>query len=477
MQTIFIINSDNAGSDNIKNLLSGDNKVYTLPDTEKLIKLSERIKPSVILIFADTENTHSETIKSIKKYGTLAAVPIVVIAGGFTEENAEEVLESGADDIITAPFLISAVKKRIESYFDTGKKITESQNSLRNIQNQLISVIAELVEDRDKITGGHIERTQQYLKILIDGLIKSGVYSDAISDWDLNLLLPSAQLHDVGKITISDLILNKPGKLTDDEFAVIKSHAPEGERIIDEIMAKTDDDGFLMHAKKFAGFHHEKWDGSGYPRGLRGEEIPLEGRIMAIADVYDALVSARPYKKPFTHEQAIEIITKDSGTHFDPEIVKVFKEIADDFWVQNFIGGEADEILKTQALQPPEPSDIKPKYEPEKPLKTVSENPAATTFSILGVTGYFAGNEIIVTDKVTFGRGKICTEIFGSNTRGISSVHCSIKAEQDALFLTDKNSTFGTFLNGRKITAEKPVKLKPGDKFWLGSEEETFRVV
>jgi putative two-component system response regulator len=137
----------------------------------------------------------------------------------------------------------------------------------------------------------------------------------------------------VGKIAISDLVLNNPDKLTDKEFEVIKQHCAAGERIIEQIISKTEDDGFLHHAKRFAGYHHERWDGTGYPRGLSGEEIPLEGRMMAIADAYDALVSERPYKKAFTHEQATDIIEKESGTHFDPKIVEAFLNIAEDFWV------------------------------------------------------------------------------------------------------------------------------------------------
>jgi putative two-component system response regulator len=203
-----------------------------------------------------------------------------------------------------------------------------------DIHNATISVIADMVENRDKITGGHIARTQIYLQLLVNELIHMGTYVDQISEWDLSLLLPSAQLHDVGKIRISDLILNKPDKLTKEEVDVIKTHCMEGEDIINRIMSKTKDDGFLMHAKRFAAAHHEKWDGSGYPRGLKGEEIPLEGRIMAIADVYDALVCKRPYKEPFTHEQAVEIIKKDSGTHFDPKIVEAFLHVADIFGME-----------------------------------------------------------------------------------------------------------------------------------------------
>jgi putative two-component system response regulator len=267
----------------------------------------------------------------------LARVPVVFLTA-VSDSNAElRGFELGAVDFINKPFSPPILLKRIESHIETDKLVKNSQKSLRNMQNAMISVISELVENRDKVTGGHIERTQQYLRILVEELLRTGIYADQISKWDLQILLPSAQLHDVGKITISDLILNKPSKLTEEEYEVIKAHASEGERIIDEIIKKTPDDGFLMHAKRFAGYHHEKWDGSGYPKGIAGKDIPLEGRLMAIADVYDALVSERPYKKAFTHEKAVEIILSESGTHFDPELIGAFANIADDFWIQSMV--------------------------------------------------------------------------------------------------------------------------------------------
>jgi putative two-component system response regulator len=238
----------------------------------------------------------------------------------------------GALDFVHKPFAAPVLIKRAETHIAADKMIKESQQAVRDIHNATISVIADMVESRDKITGLHIERTQMYLQILVSELSRSGVYASEIAVWDMSLLLPSAQLHDIGKIIVTDAILNKPGKLTDDEFRVIKKHCSEGERIIDRIIAKSKkDDGFLRHAKLFAGYHHEKWDGKGYPRGLAGLDIPLEGRIMAIADVYDALVSRRPYKEPFTHEQAVGIIKKDSGTHFDPAIAAAFLNVAPDY--------------------------------------------------------------------------------------------------------------------------------------------------
>ena len=147
----------------------------------------------------------------------------------------------------------------------------------------------------------------------------------------MDFFLPSAQLHDVGKIAISDAILNKPGKLTPEEFEIMKTHVTVGVEAIERIINNTDEHAFLRHAVLIAGNHHEKWDGSGYPKGISGKDIPLEGRLMAVADVYDALISFRPYKQPFTHGEACKIIEDSGGTHFDPILVDVFRKTEGEF--------------------------------------------------------------------------------------------------------------------------------------------------
>ncbi len=152
-----------------------------------------------------------------------------------------------------------------------------------------------------------------------------------LTEHEVTILSVGGLFHDVGKITISDTILNKPARLTDDEYELIKRHVTEGERIIEEMIAHTGEEAFLHHALMFAGMHHEHWDGSGYPRKMKNSEIPLEGRIMAVADVYDALVSERPYKRPFTHEEAVKIIMADSGRHFDPQVAGVFAKVHERF--------------------------------------------------------------------------------------------------------------------------------------------------
>jgi putative two-component system response regulator len=336
MKTIFVVDDNDTNLVAARNALEDLYRTITMSSATKMLKLAERIMPDLILLDVEMPQIDGfAAIEMLRKSPTLKGIPVIFLTARQDEETEIKGFELGAVDFINKPFSVPVLRKRIEMHLETDKLIKRSQASLRNTQNALISVIAELVEVRDKVTGSHIERTQLYLDILIQELLKTGVYADPIASWNLALLYPSAQLHDVGKITISDLVLNKPGKLTPEEFDIIKTHTVEGERIIDEIMDKTDDDGFLNHAKMFAGYHHERWDGSGYPYHLKGSNIPLEGRLMAIADVYDALVSERPYKAALSHEQAVEIILKDSGLHFDPLLVEAFHNVQDDFWVQS----------------------------------------------------------------------------------------------------------------------------------------------
>jgi putative two-component system response regulator len=183
------------------------------------------------------------------------------------------------------------------------------------------------VENRDKNTGGHIDRTAVYMRILLKAMLEYDVYADEIRGWDIESVISSARLHDLGKIAIPDSILNKPGRLTPEEFEIMKTHSLEGERIVHNAMERTGNAEFLTNAKLIAAYHHERWDGEGYPYGLEGTNIPLHGRVMAVIDVYDALVSERPYKKAFPHEKALGIILEESGSHFDPFIVEVFNKV------------------------------------------------------------------------------------------------------------------------------------------------------
>jgi putative two-component system response regulator len=194
-----------------------------------------------------------------------------------------------------------------------------------------MNTIAELVEFRSGEPNGHIVRIQKYLRLLVDRLISEKIYVDEIADWNLAFLVPASQLHDVGKIRIDNSLLNKPGKYSPEEFELVKNHAGWGVKIIETIEKETEGHSFLSHAKIFAASHHEKWNGTGYPLRLAGSEIPLQGRLMAMVDVYDALISKLPYKEPVPPEEAKEVILSEKGLHFDPQLTDIFESLSGKF--------------------------------------------------------------------------------------------------------------------------------------------------
>jgi putative two-component system response regulator len=272
-----------------------------------------------------------EALRQLKANPSFTRIPVIFLTAIIDPSIEVRGFELGVVDFITKPFSTPVLLNRINTYLNIEDVIRDRTEKLRRMQNGIVYVLADVVENRDKSTHGHIERTTEYLRILITKMKEKGVYSEQIQNWDIETIIWSARLHDIGKISIPDIILNKPGELTSDEYEKIKSHALEGERIIDEFAVLTDEDDFLVNAKLFAGHHHEHWDGNGYPRSLKGTEISLQGRIMAIIDVYDRLVSKRSYKKALTPEEAIKAISDNAGKQFDPAIVEVFLSIEDQF--------------------------------------------------------------------------------------------------------------------------------------------------
>ena len=192
------------------------------------------------------------------------------------------------------------------------------------MHDNLIMSLAMMVESRDNSTGGHIKRTSEGVKLLIDEISKEG--SLKLSEEFCQDVIKAAPMHDLGKISVDDAVLRKPGRFTDEEYKEMKRHAAEGARVIHEILKQTDDESFKTVAENVAHYHHERWDGSGYPEGLKGEQIPVEARIMAVADVYDALVSKRVYKEAFDLAKADSIIMEGMGTQFDPSLKSAYEK-------------------------------------------------------------------------------------------------------------------------------------------------------
>jgi len=349
---LIMIVDDNPANLRIgKNVLAEKYTVATAPSAEKLFSLLKNNRPSLILLDVEMPDVDGyEVIRRLKDNPQTADIPVMFLTA-HTESDAELTgLSLGAVDYITKPIQPSLLLKRIEvhllveeqkrileqqaadlKFFNDNlkKMVNEKTENIMDLQNALLKTMADLVEYRDDITGRHIERTQMGIRILLTAVQLSGLYEEETKNWDIDMLVQCCQLHDVGKIFVSDNILRKPGKLDGDEFEDMKIHTSIGKQIVEkvEILAKESD--FLKYAKIFAESHHEWWDGTGYPHGLKGTEIPLLGRIMAIADVYDALVSARPYKVAYAHEEAVRTIIEGKGNQFEPALVDIFVDIAD----------------------------------------------------------------------------------------------------------------------------------------------------
>ena len=351
---LVILVDDNPANLKIgKNALAEKFVVATAPSAEKLFSLLENNYPAMILLDIDMPEMNGyEAIKILKAKNETKNIPVIFLTGKTESEDELEGLSLGAIDYITKPFNPALLLKRIEvhmlveiqrkllrvqaselQFFNNNleRMVEDKTQSVLDLQNALLKTMAEMVECRDDITGGHIERTQKGIKLILDKIEEQGIYQEEIKGLNVNLLLQSCQLHDVGKISIGDNILKKPGKLDESEFEEMKKHTVFGEQIIEKIQSLAKESDFLKYTKIFAASHHERWDGSGYPRKLKGNEIPLLGRIMAIDDVYDALVSDRPYKKAFTHEEAVVIIEDGRGKHFDPALVDLFLNAQDEF--------------------------------------------------------------------------------------------------------------------------------------------------
>jgi len=332
MKTIFVVDDSDTNLAMAEQALDEQYRVMTMPSAAKMFALLAKITPDLILLDIEMPEMNGfEALEKLKHTQVWADIPVMFLTGHNDAVMEVKGFEMGAVDFVKKPFSAPVLLNRIKAHLDIDEIIRERTAKLRLLQNGIVSVLADIVDYRDKSTGGHIERTSIYIKILINYMKTHNIYADELADWDIDKAISSARMHDLGKISITDIIVNKPGKLTDEEFETMKTHALEGERIIDEIIARTGEEDFLSNAKLFAGYHHERWDGQGYPRGLKGTDIPLHGRIMAIADVYDALVSERPYKKALSHEDAVAIITSNAGTHYDPLIVDAFCEISDKF--------------------------------------------------------------------------------------------------------------------------------------------------
>jgi len=323
----------------IREILNKDYRLAFAPNGTRALEVTREVQPDLILLDIMMPGMDGyETCRQLKTEPKTMNIPVMFVTTKSNVEDERRGFEIGGVDYITKPVNPERLKARVRTHLELKRHndnleemVRERTRELELTQEVTIESMAAIAECRDPETGGHIKRTQNYVRSLAIQVKDHPNFNDFLKDGTINLLYKSAPLHDIGKVAIEDRILLKPGKLTDEEFDRMKNHTIHGRDAIHVAGNKLGSDSFLRHAEIIAYTHHEKWDGSGYPQGLRGADIPISGRLMAIADVYDALISRRVYKEPFSHTKAVTIILEGKSSHFDPDLVDAFMGIQEDF--------------------------------------------------------------------------------------------------------------------------------------------------
>jgi putative two-component system response regulator len=306
-QKLLLVDDEPSNLQVLRHILQDSYRLLFARDGDKAIELAGREQPDLILLDVMMPGmTGYQVCRALKRDPATRAIPVIFVTALTDTDDEAEGFEAGAVDYITKPVSPLIVKARIRTHLSLVRV-----DELRETRLQIVQRLGMAAEYKDNETGLHVIRMSHYSRLLA---LAAGLGEAEAED-----LLHAAPMHDVGKIGIPDAILRKPGKLDADEWSVMREHSRIGAKIIGEHPG-----GLLKMAHNIALYHHEKWDGSGYPHGLRGEAIPLEARIVAIADVFDALTSERPYKKAWSVEEAVALIRSEAGRHFEPRLVELF---------------------------------------------------------------------------------------------------------------------------------------------------------
>ena len=346
MENIVLIVDDDATSLKLAtSILENDYRVAAAISGEMALKYLEKNTPDLILLDLSMPGLDGfEVMQRIAEDKDHSKIPVIFVSATQTPAVEAKCLEAGAVDYVGKPYvplvLKSRVRRTLELYkyrnqlesmvANQAKAILDQNNQIGDIQDAVIVGMANLIEERDTSTGFHVKNTQTYVRLLCEQIIEEGLYSEIVDEEYKEKLVKAAPLHDVGKVKITDLILQKPGRLSEDEYKVIQNHTRYGADIIEEILGGIEDADYLELARDVALYHHERWDGNGYPEGLTGDEIPLCARIMAIADVFDALCEDRVYHRGIRSvDTVLSIIEESGGTQFDPTLTEVFLRLRD----------------------------------------------------------------------------------------------------------------------------------------------------
>lgn len=335
---IVMVDDEPVNLELAENALKNTYKLTKLISGAQLLTFLTRVQPNMILLDIQMpEMTGYEVIERIMDNPKTRDIPVIFLTGQEGSESEKRGFMLGAKDFIRKPFdndiMLARINSQMELYLYRTyleEIITQKTQEISELHQLLTRSCAEMVESRDGTTGYHVRNTTTYFELLVKAMIKHPLFG--LEEGMLEELLQASYLHDIGKIGISDAILKKNGPLNSEEFGNIMRHSQIGGDMLAKILTQTNShyNGFLEYARAMALYHHERWDGTGYPYGLKGEEIPVYVRALSVTDVYDALTSVRPYKRAFTHDESLEIMRQDIGRFYDPDIFKVFLEIEDE---------------------------------------------------------------------------------------------------------------------------------------------------
>lgn len=322
-------------------LLLNGNEVALFSNAAAVLEAVTVESPDLFLLDVTMPEMNGfQVCERLKQNPVLKDIPVIFLSGMGAMADKVKGFQAGGVDYITKPFHFEEVKARVNTHLSLStlrtklayqKLIAKEVRERSEAQQATIFALAKLAEHRDDDTGSHLERVSEYCKLLAKQLGEQSCYADQLTA-DFIACIPHASvLHDIGKVAIPDSILKKPGPLTPEEISVMKTHTVIGADNLQTIFNRYNDNPFIGMGVEIALYHHERWDGAGYPNGLAGKNIPLSARIMAVADVYDALRSDRCYRKGFDHETVTEMLLKESGTHFDSEVITAFLSLEEQF--------------------------------------------------------------------------------------------------------------------------------------------------
>lgn len=333
---ILVVDDTKTNIEVLEGILSNDYDMYVALNGKKAIMLTEKVKPDLILLdVMMPEMDGYETLRQMRVNGFVDNTPVIFLTAKADSKSEQTGLDLGAVDYITKPFNPDLVRLRIKNQLEfkhqrdhLNEIVNEQTKTLRRTVNVLLTSLGALAEHRDTDTGEHIKRTQVVVQKLAEKLRVHPRFAQFIPNTEyVDYYASAAPLHDIGKVGIPDEILRKPGRLDPEERETMSAHPQIGYDVLVRATRELGGNPLIKIAADITLFHHERWDGLGYPTKKKGDEIPVGARLMAVADVYDALVSRRPYKEPFPHDVAVGEIKKGSGTQFDPDVVNAFMEI------------------------------------------------------------------------------------------------------------------------------------------------------